>query len=169
MLDNLAIISRVLDEHHTIRGNVKLVGESVNDLEALFSLRKAYADWTQSSIDTLVEKQKKLQQIVSFLEEGLKNHFAFEEKALAPLFGELLMQALIFEHREIKGRLEEAKSVVADTQLVKLSREELLSKKSHIQQVISGICQMVEEHATKEEIILKMMKVALEEKRQTKG
>ena len=59
--------------------------------------------------------------------------------------------------------------MVADTRLEGLSPEELLSKKSHIQQVVSGICQMIVEHATHEETILKMIKRALEEKGQNKG
>ena len=169
MSDNLTVISRVIDEHHSIKGSIKLVGESVGDLEALFSLQKVYAGWTQSSIEMLAEKQKKLQQTLSFLDEGIKNHFAFEEKALTPLFGELLMRALIFEHREMGKEISEAKSMVADTRLEGLSREELLSQKSHIQQVVSGICQMIVEHATHEETILKMIKRALEEKGQNKG
>lgn len=163
MLDNLAIINNVIEAHRTIRRHIKLVGESVNDLEALSTLQNVYSDWTQSSMEALAESQKKLQQTISFLDEGLKNHFGFEEKALPPLFGELLMRALLFEHQGIRSKLSEAKSMVADVRLEGLKQEELLTKRSHIQQLISDLCQVVEEHATREELILGMIKRALEE------
>lgn len=164
MQDKLAIIKRIIDEHQTIKGHVKLVGDSVSDEEALAALQKAHADFIPGRLEVMSEKQKKLQQTMSALDEGLKNHFAFEEKALPPLLGELLMQALILEHREIKNEIDEAKSTVESIKLEGLSREELLSKESHIQQMVGGICQLVEEHATKEEAILEMVQRALEEK-----
>ena len=164
MADNLAIIKRVIEEHLTIRGHVKLVGDSVTDLEDLFALQKARPNWVLSQLEALSERQKKLQQTLSFLDEGLKNHFGFEEKVLPPLFGELLMRALIIEHRGIKKQIDEAKSTVSDTKLEALSQKELLSKKSQIQQKVESILRLVEEHAVKEETILKMLKTALEAK-----
>ncbi len=164
MADNLKIVDRVIKEHHTIREHVKLIGDSVSDLEALFSLQKARPDWILSSMEALSEKQGKLQQTISALDEGLKNHFSFEEKLLPPLFGELLMQALILEHREIKKRIDETKSLLTNTKLEGLSRRELLSQKAQIQQRVEGILQLVEEHAGREETILKMLKKALEAK-----
>ena len=162
MVDNLTIIRKVIEEHHNIRTHIKLVGDSMNDLEAFFSLRKVHAGWTQSSKEGMIEKQAKLQQTVSSLSEGLQNHFGFEEKILPPLFGELLMQALIFEHREMMNKLSEAKSMVSETRLEGLDHEELLAKKWDTQQVIGNLPQMIEEHARKEEVILNMIKRALE-------
>jgi hemerythrin len=164
MQDKLAIIKRVIDEHQTIRKHIKLVGDSVSDQEALTTLQKAHADFIPGRLEVASEKQNKLQQAMSFLEEGLKNHFAFEEKVLPPLLGELLMQALVLEHREISREIDEAISTVANTRLEGLSREELVSKESHTQQMIDSICQLVEEHATKEEAILEMIRRAVEKK-----
>ena len=169
MQDKLAIIRRILDEHQTIKGHLKLVGDSVSDQEALAALQKAHADFIPGRLEVVSEKQRKLQQTMSALEEGLKNHFAFEEKSLPPLLGELLMQALVLEHREIRNEIDEAKSTVESIKLEGLSREELLSKESHIQQMIDNICQLVEEHATKEEAILEMVQRALEDIGQNKG
>jgi hypothetical protein len=165
MADNLKIVDRVIKEHNTIREHVKLIGDSVSDLEALFSLQKARPDLILSSTEALSEKQDKLQQTISALDEGLKNHFSFEEKLLPPLFGEFLMQALILEHREIKKKIDETKSLVTNTKLEGLSQRELLSQKVQIQQKVEGILQLVEEHAGKEETILKMLKKALEAKK----
>ncbi len=169
MEDNLAIIKRIIEWHQTIRGNIRLVGDSVTDQEALSALQKARADLIPGRLEILSEKQKKLQQTMSFLEEGLKNHFAFEEKVLPPLLGELLMMALLIEHREIRKEIDEAKSIIANTKLEGLSREELLAKESHLQQMIDSICHLVEEHTTKEEAILEMVQRALQAKGQNRG
>jgi len=164
MADNLTIVNRAIEEHHTIRGHVKLVGDSVSDLEALFALQKARPDWILSSAEALAEKNNKLQQTISSLDEGLKNHFGFEEKLFPSLLGELLMKALILEHRGVKKQIDEAKSLVNNMKLEGLSQKELLSQKSRIQQKVEGILQLVEEHAAREETILKMLKRALEDK-----
>ncbi|OGO01659.1 MAG: hypothetical protein A2Y59_05955 [Chloroflexi bacterium RBG_13_52_14] len=164
MADNLALINRVIEEHHNIRGNLKLVGDSVSDLEALFSLQKSRPDLILSSPEALSEKQNKLQQTLNYLDEGLKNHFGFEEKLLPPLFGEFLIKALILDHRAIKKQIDAVKSLVSDTKLEGLSQKELLSRKSQIQQKVENILQLVEDHAAREETILKMLKRALEEK-----
>jgi hypothetical protein len=43
MTDTINIIDKAITEHHLIRENIKLTGDSVNDIEALFTLRKAYS------------------------------------------------------------------------------------------------------------------------------
>ena len=162
MPDALAVINRVIAEHRVIRENVKLTGETVNDIEALVTLQRAHAQWTQSSIAALIEKQMQMQQAISFLEEGLKNHFGYEEKYLPPLFGEILMKALLLEHHQISRQIKDAKTTLADIKLEGLEQRELLSKKSQIQQMTGNISRTIEEHASHEEIILNMMRQALE-------
>jgi hypothetical protein len=163
MSDYLTIIRMTIEEHYKIREHIRTVGESVNDLEALFSLQKASSGWSQSSAEALAERQRRLQQTLNFLAEGLKNHFGFEERYLPPVFGEVLMQALLLEHRDIKAKLEEARSTLAGTHWEGLKQEDSLARRMLVQHLIDGICQSVEEHATKEEMILKMMERALEE------
>ena len=163
MSDALAVITRVIAEHRVIRERIRLTGEAVNDIEALTTLQRAHAQWTQSSITAMVEKQNQMLQAISFMEEGLKNHFGYEEKYLPPLFGEILMKALLYEHHQISRQLKDAKATLMDIKLEGLEQRELLSKKSQIQQTTSGISQTIEEHAGHEEIILNMMRRALEE------
>jgi hypothetical protein len=163
MEDYRAMFSRIREEHLAIRGDIRLVGESVSDQEALSALTRARADWVPSRAEILSEKQKRLQQTLSFLGDGLHNHFALEAKYLPPFLGELLMLALILEHREIGKQIDEARSVTVDTKLEGLSQEEVLSKETRIQQIVSRICQIVEEHASKEEILLGMLERGLQE------
>ena len=169
MEDYLAIIRRVIEEHQTIRGHIKLVGDSIPDREALTSLEKARADWVPGQPTFLAEIQEKLQRVIMSLDEGIKNHFVYEEKVLPPLLGKLFMRALILDHREVTKEINEGKSVATGIRLEGLSREELLSKESQVQQTISSICRAVEEHLTKEETILEMLRAALEEKAQNKS
>jgi hypothetical protein len=163
MPDALAVIAKVISEHRAIRGHIKLAGDTVNDIEALFTLQRTQSGWSQTSITALIEKRDQLLQTISFLEEGLQNHFSFEEEALPPLFGKLLMKAILHEHHEISGQIGSAKKNLATIKLEGLDQRELLSKRSVIQQNINSLCQTVEEHAQHEETILNMMKKALEE------
>ena len=163
MQDKLATIKRIIDEHQTIKRHVKLVGDTLTDREALASLQEARADFIPGRPSAVAEMQQKLQQTVASLEEGLKNHFGFEEKALPPLLGEILTQALILEHREIKKEIDKAKATVAGIKLAGLNREDLLEQESFIHQAIDSICQLVEEHSIREELVLEMIRRALEE------
>lgn len=169
MSDELAIINRVIEEHQKVRKYVKLVGDSITDREALASLQKSRADWIPGRLEILTEKQKKLQQTISALDEGLKNHFGYEEKYLPPILGELFMRALLIEHQEINEGIDNAKRVVADTRLEELGREQCLVEESKMQDVINNLCQAIEEHAQREEIILEMLQRALQEKQPDKG
>jgi hypothetical protein len=163
MPDVSAVVTRVISEHHAIRGHIKLAGDTVNDIEALFTLQRTQSGWSQTSITALIEKRDQLLQAISFLEEGLKNHFDFEEEALPPLFGKLLMKAILHEHHEILWQIGSAKTTLANIELEGLDQRELFSKKAVIQQNIHSLRQTIEEHAQHEETILNMMKKALEE------
>ena len=169
MEDDLAIINRIIEWHQTIRGHVRLVGEAINDQEALLVLERTRPDWIPGQPEVLAEKQKKLQQTLGFLDEGLRNHFAYEEKALPLLLGELFMRALVLDHREIHKEIDDSKSTIAAIKPEGLSRDELLARESQIQQLVANMCQLVEEHATREEIILEMVRRALEDKKQDTG
>jgi hemerythrin len=154
MEDYRAMFRRIREGHLAIRGDIRLVGDSVSDQEALNALTRARADWIPGPAEILSETQNRLQQTLSFLGEDLQNHFALEAKYLPPFLGELFMRALLLEHHEIGKQIDEASSMAADMKLEGLSREELPSKEAQIQQIVSRFCQAVEEHAAKEETLL---------------
>lgn len=168
MGDYLDIIRRVIEEHQAIRGHIKLVGETMPDREALASLEKARADWVPGRPKVPAETRDKLQQAIAELDAGIKNHFAFEGKALPPLLGELFMQAILLDHQEIIVALKEGKAVVAEIKLEGLTREELLTRESQIQEMINKIVGLIEEHVTREETLLDMLQRVLEVKERNK-
>ena len=164
MSDQLEVIRRIIEWHKTIRGHARLVGESVTDIEALITLEKARTDWVPGRLEALSEKKDKLQQVISLLDEGLKNHFDYEEKALPPLLGDLVMRAIVLQHNEIIKETNEAKSMHSFLNLEELNRDELLAEELRVQQRIGIILQLVEEHATREDLVLEMVQNALEKK-----
>jgi hemerythrin len=163
MSDNKARIKEIIEEHHTIRGNVKLVGDSVSDQEALNSLKSTRSDWVPGQLEILSEKRNKLQQTINFLDEGLRNHFAREEEVLPAVLGGFLMQALRREHQEIEKLIHDANLLVVSTNLEGLSQEELTSYDSKIKQTVSSISRLIEGHTDREDIFLEMVWRVLEE------
>ncbi len=165
-MDDLAIIRRAIEEHHKIRGSFRLAGEAINDMEALFNLQQAHATWGQGSVAKLQETAGRLQQTVNAIREGLNNHFGFEEKYLPPIFGKNLMAALILEHDEIRQKLQDcAASVVAD--ITGLPQDKLLAYRGQIQRMVSDLSSSMESHASREEIIFRMLERALEKEKQS--
>ena len=162
MIDQLAIIDKITTEHHSIRDHVRLVGDSLNDIEALFSLQRAHAGLAQASVDDLSSKRLQLQRALNQIDEGLRNHFTYEEKGLESLFGQALIKALKHEHHEIITQIEAAKEIVAETKLEESDQGDKLSDRSRLQQAVGSICQSVEQHAALEEQILRMLRKSLE-------
>ena len=162
MLDANFIINKIIEEHHKIRDNIKLAGDSLNDVEASFTLSKAYSTWTQSAVGELAVKKDHLIRALSALEEGLNNHFGYEENFLPPLFGELLMKALLHEHHVVRRKIENTRKIIAELQLDSQDTQQLLSRKTAVQESVNHLLQAIEEHAGHEEIVLLMIRGGLE-------
>jgi hypothetical protein len=162
MADHKDTIDRALREHHTIRGTVELKGGPVSDFEALFALRQAYASWSQCTPEEVKAKRKQLLETLELVDKGLRLHWDHEEKAMQPIFGGPLMKAFLAEHHDIGARLDNARQVIAAENLEGLAPENLLSKKTDIQDTINHLMQAIEEHSNHEDIIFKMIKKGLE-------
>ncbi len=161
-MDFLDIIRRVIAEHQLLRERENRVGQSVNDIEAVFNLQRAASGWSQGSVETLVEQHNKLQETFGILDRGLNGHFAFEEDALPPIFGNTLTQALLVEHGEIKDKVAQARATLRNTRFEGLTREQLWTQKAAVQQMVFNMNKMIEEHAGREEVILRMIEKALQ-------
>jgi hypothetical protein len=164
MSDSLAEIREIIAEHQSVRSNVKLVGESVSDQEALNSLRSTRSDWTPGQFELLAEKRRKLAQTVSLLDEGLKTHFAREEKVLPSFLGDFLMQALLLEHGEIKKAIGEARLAAGGGGGPEgASQAELEKLDAEMQRVVGSLSRLIETHADKEDMMLEMVQRTLDE------
>ena len=154
MVDDLTIINSMIGEHKAIRGHLKLLQ---NSLSTLKNVR------TQGQQQSLTEKLRELQLVMCYLEEGLRNHYTHEEKVMAPLLGNPLLEAFQIEHRKVEERFDKAKSLFAN--LSKKSVKELPGTHSEIKRVIREICELVEDHSLKEDTFFTLLKSALEKKR----
>lgn len=163
-MDYLAIIRRIMDEHKAVVERFKLAGESLNDREALTGLEKVREDLMADFKSTAFEKQEKLEQALTLLENGLKNHYDFEEEALPFLMGELLTEALTLEHKQLLSGIEQARSVIKSVRLEGLSRDEQLNEESVMYGLINRLRRQKEDHLNREEAILIMLQKALEER-----
>ncbi len=163
MPDALEIITRVISEHRKITDHTKLTAGTMNDIDALFTLEttKRKAAWSATSVTELIKKRDQLLQTIDLLEDGLKNHFGYEEEALPLVFGELLMKPILHEHHEILGQIENAKTTLIN--LERLDRDELFSKRTAVLQSVNNLCQTVEDHAHHEETALNAMRKVIEE------
>jgi hypothetical protein len=162
MADQLAIVNRVIEEHHKVRTHLRLVGDSMNDLEGLISLEQVKPDWMLASADLISDKHGRLLQVANSLAEGLKNHFALEERHLPQILGELLMQALMLEHSDIRKALDSLHATLNAFKVAGFTDEELLTSRWNIHQKIDDLRQSIEGHAGREEVMLRMAKRALE-------
>lgn len=166
--EHLATIDLLVDEHRAVLYGLKMAGDRVSDLEALFNLQRVYSEWTQSSVDSLAEKQRDLQKLMDSLYEGAKQHFRFEEKSLPPLLGETTMRALKKIHQMIQRQFRRVKSVL-DVHFEGMNRGEILVCKSCIEEEIYNLCQMIDQHRSQEEILLQLLKGLLEAARGKRG
>ncbi len=160
-MTNLEIIRRAIEEHHKIATGIRLVGEAVNDFDALFGLQKSFSTWSQSSVSDVSARVVRIRETAGSLEDGLNKHFEFEEHYLPPVFGESLMKALLFEHNEIRRKLAETKAALA-ADPASMPQERMLAHKYLVEQVIDTLSQMIEAHAGREETIFRMLERALE-------
>lgn len=163
MMDQRDLIARVLEQHRAVQSHAARVQGSLAEQEALASLEKARLDWTPGRFESLLEKRERLRQELATLDADLSEHFQFEEKTLPPLVGEFLARAFRLQHRHIRREIAEARSAVADAKLEGLAREELLLEESRVQQRISLVLQLVEEHRAKEELVLEMIEAVFTE------
>ena len=90
-------------------------------------------------------------------------HFAFEEESFPKILGDMLMKALLIEHKQIKQEIDDAQKLLDEVNLKGLKREEVIAKEMQVQQVITRILHIIENHADKEEVIMEMLRKALEQ------
>jgi hemerythrin len=163
MADYLEQIDRIIAEHQMIKGHLKMGGDSTSDQEALITLKSARSEWTPQRVDIMSEKMNKLRQTIASLREGLLNHFQLEEDILPPILGKILIQALLRDHKEIMGKINEINSTIASARLEELSPDELATKDAGLSQMTASLSRLIEGHAEKEEQMLDMAKQVLQD------
>jgi hypothetical protein len=161
--EQLKIIDQVIREHQQIRSNIKLVGETVNDMEAVFGLQQAYSSWTQSTAVELKQKLDVMTRVLGTLLSGVAAHFTFEQERFPLLLGETVSHAIELEHEDIQKKAKLVSSSFAALDLDTLDKTTILTKKVQLQTNVGELTQMLQEHAHREDVIIGMVKKSLEE------
>jgi hypothetical protein len=164
----LEIIERVIQEHRQVGAHLRSLslGESIPDEQARVALEKEHAEWIPGQTRNLSDLKARLLDALDALDDGLKKHFAFEEEALPPLMGGLLMRALELQHAEIAGEIARMRALTLDIRTEGIDREQQLIEEMRVQRAIAALSHLIEEHADTEEKMLDMLRRALETGRQ---
>ena len=163
MQDEIEKVKHVLEEHTRIRERSKVVGDEINDLEALEDLKLLRDSFSGTEEIVLADKLKELKQAMSYFIDGLRKHFDDEEKLFPEILGEPLSRALAHEHRQIMEDITSLTAVGDNAGLAQISQQRSPSIVMHIFQRISALRKMVEEHALREDVILQMLLVGLQQ------
>ncbi len=90
---------------------------------------------------------------MSYLDEGLRTHWAHEEELLPQLVGKPLTEAIRIEHNDILKQLKEINFF-----LVKSTPQEFLHNRSYLKLIVMSFCQLISEHENKENIMLQLLR-----------
>ena len=110
MQDEIEKVKHIIEEHTAIRERLKIVGDEINDLQALEDLKLLRDSFSGTDEVVLVDKLKELKQAMSHFIDSLRKHFDDEEKLFPRILGEPLALALAHEHRQI---MEDITSLIA--------------------------------------------------------
>ncbi len=157
MSDELELIDQVIAEHQ-INVLPQRVRNSIGEFDALFTLQEIQLKCKQSSVKELINQKGQLKDDLSLIQKRLDNHYLFEENALRPLFGDVFMKAIILQHNEIRRQLEKVMLMINDCILEGLNKDDLSDKKFILQDTISDLCFILEQHANLEEQTLLMLR-----------
>jgi len=157
-------VSHIIEEHSTIRERSKVVGDEINDLEALEDLKSLRDSFSGTDEIILADKLKELKQAMGYFIDSLRKHFDDEELLFPGILGDPLARALTREHRQIMEDITSLIAIGDNRGLDQISQQRSPAIMMHIFQKISVLRKMVEEHARKEDIVLQMLLVGLQEK-----
>jgi hemerythrin-like domain-containing protein len=154
--EDIVIVYGLLHEHEAIRQNAMQIRNAINEPEAKFL--QTVGRWSDELVKEITTAYGNVQIAMSNINQGLQQHFENEEKTLAPLIGSLLTKALGQEHRELLDKFDKARSLVKESNLALLSREELLARSYDIRNTAVNIFDQIESHVTKEDVILQLLR-----------
>ncbi len=152
MAEKLYGVNKIDLEHQAIKVQLESVIGSIKDLTRE---EAGHADLRQDKSISTPPRTWELQQKISYLDEGLKSHYAREEDLLNPHLGDWLMQGIVKEHREIENYLDKVKSLFWSIQ--KSSSE--LSPVIHLQikHAVEYLCRLIESNNLKENSVRELL------------
>jgi hypothetical protein len=151
MYNNL-VIDRLLHEHEAIKAQINLVIGLVNGW-------KVKALGAEQAAPDIFRQKLNLQQAISYLDEGLKQQYSYENEILPLLIGDPMMDAIITERQTMMKRLADINFL-----LLHISPESLAVIWNDLRKVIANFSYWLADHHTLEDLMLKNLQTNLAEK-----
>jgi hemerythrin len=153
-------VDTIVGEHENVRHLVSTVGNTMDDLAALFRLETERFEWSQAPVGELTEKRKDLEKNVDRLWQDLRSHFTLEEKYMAQIFGPTLAKGLMADHEIISREFDRVRVEIAQASFEGQAQQQMLQTKDTLQKAIGKLTQMIEDHARDEEVLIRLVKKA---------
>ena len=164
MQDEIEEVKHIIDEHTAIRERSKVVGDEINDLEALDDLKGLRDSFSNTDEVVLADKLKVLRESMSHFINSLSKHFDDEDQLFPKVLGEPLARVLKHEHQQIKEDINSIIAIGDNRGLDQISQQRSPAIMMHIFQRINDLRKMVEEHALKEDTVLQMLLSGLQQR-----
>jgi hypothetical protein len=161
-MEMIQALKHIMDEHQQIRTHMRLVGESLNDREAVDGLEKAKFNVLSNFSQPLSLKVEGALKTLVALREGVKHHYDFEEAELPPIFGEVLMEATKIQHKELLEEIESAISTLDRTKVEGITTDQRIIEESLMNALLERMLRNKGQHMSREEAMIEMAKVSLE-------
>ncbi|MFC1924449.1 hemerythrin domain-containing protein [Chloroflexota bacterium] len=156
-------INHIIEEHTIIGGRSGIIGEEINDLEAIEDLKLLSNSFSGTDEVVLSNKLKELKETMNYFIDSLRKHFEDEEQLFPELLGEPLARAIAKEHQQITGDITGLIAIGDNRGLDQLSHQRSPAIVMYIFQRIQTLRQMVKDHASREDVILQMILKGLQE------
>jgi hypothetical protein len=148
-MNNQPVIENLLHEHEAVRAHMGQIAGMVNSWYT-----SKISDSRSSNVLNDFDYQKlNLKQTIGYLDDGLKKQFMHEEEILPGLVGDLLMDAINAEHREILKELNEIKFL-----LFYINPESIKLKGDYLKVLISSFTNWVTKNSVMKDIMLRLVR-----------
>lgn len=151
IINELIVIENILHEHDAIREHVRAVSGLMDGWE---EVEQGTLDEPDARvIPAVLTGHISLKQTMGYLDDGLHQHFSYEEEIMPGLIGNPLMEAVEIEHQEIQRQLQEINFILLNVNL-----PGLLANLDYLKMIVNNLRNLVESHCSTEDVMLILLK-----------
>ena len=171
MEDTLQLIDQLIEEHKAIKEKTKSIEDTANDANLLSALSEARETFVPGRLDHESNLQK-LEEMLLEIDVWLEKHFNREETVLLKAVeshGDLVLveslNALLFEHSDLRFRMDHSKKRVAELLRGDLQRHLWNAAANDVRAYLSHTRTLLETHAGMENKLFNTLRRKLKSKR----
>ena len=141
------VLENLVHEHEAIRAHIKFAASLIAGRTPEKMIGTEMSEMPQE----LANIQTNLKEQLYCFKEGLNYHNQYEEKIMPILFGNLLTEPILIEHKEMTKELTEISLLLSD-----ITPEGIIVHKNYIKVIINSFCSWVVDHSAREDALFKM-------------